>query len=113
MLGGYGAEGNTGMDTIRLEQYQPDGVTRVMWRCPPPFELYQFECGYEYFGGFGDPGGLPEVFGGGDAMLGPWNPYNQSDNNRGEFIYGSPDGVNDGIILILTSGSELDAYGHG
>jgi hypothetical protein len=113
IIGGYGAEGSPGRDVIRLEAWDPDG-DRVGWRCPPPFEEECFTCGYELFGGgFGSAGGLPEVFGGGDAWNGPWYPYNQSDNNRGEFIYGAPDGVNDGVILVLTNGSELDAYNGG
>jgi hypothetical protein len=110
IIGGYGAEGTLGTDVIRLEYEDPEG-TRLGWRCPPPFPEECFQCGYELFGGgFNQPGGLPEVFGGGDAFHGPWNPYNQSDDNRGEFIYGAPDGVPDGVILVLTSGSELDAY---
>jgi hypothetical protein len=111
MIGGYGAEGAIGTDVIRLEPFDPDG-NRYEWRCPPPFpEDNCFLCGYEPFtGSFGQPGGLPEVFGGGDAFNGPWNPYNKSETNPDEFIYGSPDGVPDGVILVLTNGSEVEKY---
>lgn len=111
LIGGYGARGTVGIDIIRLEPEDPNG-NRVAWRCPEPFgEDYCFTCGYEMFGtGWGSPGGLPEVFGGGDAWLGPWNPYNKSEDHPDEFIYGAPDGVPDGVILVLESGAEVQAY---
>lgn len=111
MLGGYGSEGTTGTDVIRLIWYDPEGDT-VNWQCPPPFgESYCFKCGYELFNGaFNIPGGLPEVFGGGDEWHGPWNPYNKSAETPDEFIYGAPDGVPDGVILVLTNGSEVEKY---
>lgn len=111
ILGGYGAEGTIGTDIIRLEYLDPDG-NRVAWRCPPPFGTqYCFLTGYELFNGaFNVPGGLPEVFGGGDSWNGPWNPYNKSDTNPDEFIYGAPDGVPDGVIIVLTNGAEIEGY---
>lgn len=110
LLGGYGSQGTQGMDVIRLIWYSPGGET-LSWRCPPPFDFDCFDLGYELFtGGFHVPGGLPEVFGGGDEWNGPWNPYNQSENNPGEFIYGAPDGVKDGVIIVLDSGSEVQGY---
>jgi prepilin-type N-terminal cleavage/methylation domain-containing protein len=116
ILGGYGAEGTMGSDVIRLEAFEPPpSSTRIYWNCPPPFDPHCFACGYEPFGqgGFGQPGGLPEVFGGGDLTTGPWYPYNKSQKNPDEFIYGAPDGIPDGVILILTSGSEVDSFQKG
>lgn len=109
IMGGYGAEGTLGIDVIRLIWFNPDGET-LFWRCPPPYPFDCFYLGYELFGGFGDPGGLPEVFGGGDEWNGPWNPYNKSDTNPDEFIYGAPDGVPDGVVLVLTNGSEVEKF---
>jgi hypothetical protein len=110
ILGGYGAEGTQGMDVIRLIWFNPDGDS-LHWRCPPPFDFDCFYLGYDLFtGSFGQPGGLPEVFGGGDEWNGPWNPYNKSENNPDEFIYGAPDGVKDAVILVLDSGSEVAAF---
>lgn len=110
MIGGYGSEDTTGTDVIRLIWFNPDG-DRLHWRCPPPFDFDCFYVGYELFtGSFGQPGGLPEVFGGGDEWNGPWNPYNKSEENPDDFIYGSPDGVPDGVILVLTNGSEVEKF---
>jgi hypothetical protein len=110
IMGGYGAEGTLGIDVIRLIWYNPDGDT-LHWRCPPPFNFDCFYLGYELFtGGFGQPGGLPEVFGGGDEWNGPWDPYNKSEENPDEFIYGAPDGVPDGVVIVLTNGSEVESF---
>jgi len=107
ILGCYGARGTDGFDVIRLRGNDPDG-DRVHWRSPPPFDADAFYCGFEDFtGGFGQPGGLPEVFGGGDAWTGPWYYYNEGGRNEGEFLYGAPDGVADGVILVLTDGSNV------
>jgi prepilin-type N-terminal cleavage/methylation domain-containing protein len=112
MMGGYGAEGTLGTDCIRLEYLTPPpGNAQICWRCPPPFDFNCFCVGYEPFtGAWGQPGGLPEVFGGGDVENGPWWPYNKSETNPDEFIYGAPDGVKDGVILVLTNGSEVEKY---
>jgi prepilin-type N-terminal cleavage/methylation domain-containing protein len=110
IMGGYGAEGALGTDVIRLIWWDQNGEG-LPWNCPPPFPEDCFYLGYDLFnGGFGSPGGLPEVFGGGDANNGPWNPYNKSSDNPDEFIYGAPDGVPDGVILVLTNGSEVNSY---
>ncbi len=119
MLGGYGAQGTRGQDAIRLEAWDasaaeagnyPSGDNKLFWRCPPPFEFDSFYLGYEKFGSFGDPGGLPDVFGGGDSNNGPWWPYNKGETHYDDFVYGAPDGVKDGVILVLTNGSEVNAY---
>jgi hypothetical protein len=123
ILGGYGAEGTKGVDIIRLEDKAPDG-SEVGWRSPPPFPFHSFLVGYvPFIKAFGEAGGLPEVFGGGDAWNGPWEPYNASvttiddkpavdpdhplyDATPGKFIYGAPDGVPDGVIIVLTDRKE-------
>ena len=110
MLGAYGSGRTNGMDIIRLIWWNPAGE-RLFWRSPPPFAEDSFYLGYEYFDdGFDEPGGLPEVFGGGDEWNGPSWPYNKSEEHMDQFIYGAPDGVEDGIILVLTNGSEVMAY---
>ncbi len=110
ILGGYGSHMTTGIDVIRTVWWDLQTGERLHWRCPPPHEVDAFDVGYEYFGGFHDPGGLPEVFGGGDASNGPWWPYDESDTYRGDVIYGAPDGIPDGVIMVLNNGAEVTAY---
>jgi len=106
IIGCYGSSGVEGLDVIRLTDSSPDAY-RVGWRTPPPFDANAFECGYSDFtGSFGSPGGLPEVFGGGDEHTGPWFYYNEGGRAGGDFIYGAPDGVPDGVILVLTDGGQ-------
>jgi hypothetical protein len=113
ILGVYGALGTDGLDVIRLEPDAPDG-SPVHWRLPPPFSDMGFQCGYQDFtGSFYSPGGLPEVFGGGDENTGPWWYYNEGGGNSGEFIHGAPDGVPDGVIMVLTeSATPFKEVGH-
>jgi len=107
MLGAYGSQRTHGADVIRMIWWNPDGE-RLHWNSPPPFPEDTFYLGYEYFtSAFGQPGGLPEVFGGGDEWNGPSYPYNKSEAYPDQFIYGSPDGIQDGVILVLTNGSEV------
>lgn len=101
ILGCYGSDRTEGFDVIRLIWWNPYG-DRVSWRCPEPFEDSCWQCGYEDLTGYNQPGGLPEVFGGGDQWSGPWWYYNKGGGNEDDFIYGAPDGVNDGVILVLT-----------
>ena len=107
MLGGYGSESTEGMDVIRLVPYNPVGQ-RLSWRCGyEGGEEYCFKLGYELFtGDYDEPGGLPEVFGGGDESTGPWTPYFDFEEDPPEFVYGAPDGVKDGVILVLTNGQD-------
>ncbi len=107
ILGCYGSEGVTGLDVIRLMDSAPDG-SPVHWRTPPPFNEDAYYCGYDDFtGGWGGSGGLPEVFGGGDEWTGPGYFYNEGGRNEGEFLYGAPDGVPYGVILVLTDGGSV------
>jgi len=47
----------------------------------------------------------PEVFGGGNFGLMPQFPYYQA--GSGDWMYGAPDGLPDGVIIVLISGSDL------
>jgi type II secretory pathway pseudopilin PulG len=104
ILGVYGAQLAGGLDVIRLEGITPDGDS-VSWRYAAPRTPDADMCGYEEAdGSWGKPIGLPEVFGGGDERTGPWWYYNEGGRNEGDFIYGAPDGVPDGVILVLVDG---------
>ena len=49
------------------------------------------------------------VTGGGDAWTGPYYPYESGP--KGAYIYGSPDGHRDGIIMTLAAGAEVTLRG--
>jgi len=108
----YGSQSQEGMDIIRLHDRTPDGE-EVLYRMPGPWldppsmsmGYAQLRVGWPPWVGSGGCG-LPEVSGGGDAYTGPYFPYNSGP--MGEYIYGSPDGHRDGIILALASGAEMD-----
>jgi hypothetical protein len=48
---------------------------------------------------------LPEVFGGGDLNNNPYFPYEPTKEGV-NFYYGAPDGLEDGLILVLTDSGE-------
>jgi len=112
MLGLYGAYTSEGADAIRLEQSCntcPDqGDQGLRYQLPSPFDNYLFYLSWMPL--HDRKGGMPEVAGGGSEIKGPWLPYDGSEEYRGAFIYGAPDGHNDGIVLVLTPGEEVQAY---
>ncbi|HDS29766.1 MAG TPA: type II secretion system protein [Firmicutes bacterium] len=98
MLGGFGHESTKGMDVIRLR-----GEGDYSSRGPDDnFAAY-----------FTVPLMLPEVFGGGGPQndgtdINPIFPYEPLDEGT-EFYYGAPDGLPDGVIIVLTdSASNLN-----
>lgn len=104
ILGCYGDIGTLGLDIIRLDAYLDNG-SHPRWRYPASFAHVEIYCGYDDFSRLhGEAGGLPEVFGGGDEETGPWYYYNEGGRNYGDFIYGAPDGIPDGVILVLVDG---------
>ena len=46
----------------------------------------------------------PEVYGGGQRGLMPQFPYYKSGTHA--WMFGAPDGFRDGVIIVLTSGSD-------
>jgi hypothetical protein len=104
ILAGYGSEGTEGMDVIRLEPFNPH-KDLLVWRLLYDQAEEIIYCGYGYPRGIGTSGGLPEVFGGGDAWNGPQYPYVNPDTS--DVIYGAPDGIPDGIILVATDTASL------
>jgi len=112
LLCAYGSANQEGLDIIRMHDRTPDGE-EILYRMPPPwpdppdmgFGWAQIRVGWPPWVGGGGCG-LPEVCGGGDAIKGPRFPYDSGTTHT--FIYGSPDGHNDGIILVLAAGAEMD-----
>jgi type II secretory pathway pseudopilin PulG len=82
ILGVFGGSSTKGMDLIRVEGGGE----------------YRKPAGFKYAVDML----VPEVFGGGAQTLNPYFPYVDGD----AFIFGSPDGLPDGIILVLTSGAD-------
>jgi len=107
ILGAYGAERTEGMDVIRLEPFNPDGEL-LTWCFPEDLSEEIIYCGYGYPRDDGTSGGLPEVFGGGDAWNGPMYPYVNPDT--GNLIYGAPDGIPDGVLLVVTDGASQTTF---
>ena len=115
ILGGYGSPRTDGLDVIRLtteegaaastqggaisgkisgQTYQ-DHSDPMRDASHPDFDV---EIGYSN----------PEVFGGGERGLMPQFPYYQA-GTRG-WLFGAPDGYRDGVILVLTSGSDSEKF---
>jgi prepilin-type N-terminal cleavage/methylation domain-containing protein len=115
MLGGYGSPRTDGMDVIRLTcedgsaaslkngntadamdgvisgEYYQDQSDPDRDASHPDFDV---EVGYSN----------PEVFGGGERGLMPQFPYYAAGTRA--WMFGAPDGYRDGVVLVLTSGSD-------
>ena len=112
MLGGYGSPRTDGLDVIRLTK--EDGQTASI----PAFGPHQGYISGEHYQNHSvidsdtsHPDyntwvfySNPEVFGGGERGLMPQFPYLQSGTRA--WMFGAPDGYRDGVILVLTSGSD-------
>jgi prepilin-type N-terminal cleavage/methylation domain-containing protein len=118
ILAAYGSFGTEGLDVIRMHAKTPptpddDSEYEILYRMPAPwpdppdmsFGYAQIRVGWPPWPGSGGCG-LPEVSGGGDPFHGPHYPYDSGPKKA--YIYGSPDGHRDGLVLVLASGSEMD-----
>jgi type II secretory pathway pseudopilin PulG len=83
IMGVYGADQTKGMDVVRLTG-QGNYVRNINKNFPYDVHL-----------------ALPEVMGGGNSTKLPEYPYK---NDTGNWIFGAPDGIDDGIIYV-TSGT--------
>ena len=108
IMGVYGAFGTNGQDAIRLETHDFNG-NQLWYHQPPPWNPTVPTYYSDIFCGYGDDvsgEGMPEVAGGGNAFDGPWYPYDFPNGDYGDYVYGAPDGVPDGIILLLHAGAD-------
>ena len=87
ILGGFGSDGTKGIDILRLNGA---GDYRT-W--PQSTWIYDIP----FLG--------PELFGGGDAGNLPYFPYDPTAESV-EFPYGAPDGLEDGVVIVLTDSGE-------
>lgn len=116
ILGGYGSPRTDGMDVLRLTtlegaaastqggaisgaisgQYYQDHLAPTESRSHPDYPDVQVQYSN------------PEVFGGGERGLMPQFPYTQPGTKA--WMFGAPDGYRDGVILVLTSGSDSEKF---
>jgi prepilin-type N-terminal cleavage/methylation domain-containing protein len=116
MLGGYGSPRTDGMDVIRLTTMDAQAASQPQYGGINGYiggEYYQdhsdltrsashpdFEVRVQYSN--------PEVFGGGERGIMPQFPYYEA-GTRG-WLFGAQDGYRDGVILVLTSGSDSEKF---
>lgn len=116
MLGGYGSPRTDGMDVIRLttkdglaastqggamsgvidSNFYEDHSAPGANHSHPDFPNIQVQYSN------------PEVFGGGQRGQMPQFPYYQAGTHA--WMFGAPDGYRDGVILVLTSGSDSEKF---
>jgi prepilin-type N-terminal cleavage/methylation domain-containing protein len=113
MIGGYGSPRTDGMDVIRLTC--EDGQTASIPGLTSPHDgimdgqFYQDHNDLDRDASHPDfdvevAYANPEVFGGGERSIMPQFPYYTSGTKA--WLFGAPDGYRDGVILVLTSGSD-------
>jgi prepilin-type N-terminal cleavage/methylation domain-containing protein len=118
MLGGYGSPRTDGMDVIRLTTL--DGSAASF---PPGNGSINGVINGEFYQNKQDPTASnshpdyplvrvgysnPECMGGGERGLMPQFPYTESGSKA--WIFGAPDGYRDGVIIVLTSGSDSQKF---
>jgi len=115
MLGGYGSPRTDGMDVIRLTLQDGSaastGTTAFNGYCAGHY--YQDHSDRERAASHPDYNiqvnySNPEVFGGGERGLMPQFPYLAAGSRA--WMFGAPDGFRDGIILVLSSGSDSEKF---
>ena len=118
MLGGYGSPRTDGMDVLRLTIRTGEAASTQ----GGAFDGYISGSYYEDHTSEDDPPpnshpnypdvqvtySNPECFGGGERGLMPQFPYLQAGSNA--WMFGAPDGFRDGVILVLTSGSDSEKF---
>jgi type II secretion system protein G len=118
MLGGYGSPRTDGLDVIRLTTREGQAASAF-----PGSTAIAGAIDDEYYQDHSDPDSdrshpdfenvqvtysNPEIYGGGERGLMPQFPYYESGTNA--WMFGAPDGFRDGVILVLTSGSDSEKF---
>lgn len=91
MLGGYGAKTTAGEDVIRNIMVPGETFYDKPMDSFPDILV-----------------GLPEVYGGGNAEIHPMFPPKDIVGN--DWLYGAPDGIKDGVVVVLTGSGTSGAY---
>jgi type II secretion system protein G len=114
ILGGYGSPRTDGMDVIRLTTKTGEAASTVGSAITGVIDSNFYEDhtsvdaaavqSHPDFPNLQVAYSNPEVFGGGERGQMPQFPYYQA-GTRG-WMFGAPDGYRDGVVLVLTSGSD-------
>jgi prepilin-type N-terminal cleavage/methylation domain-containing protein len=111
MLGGYGSPRTDGMDVMRLTTLEGQAASTQGGAISGYItgQTYQDHLNPDRDASHPDYDvevvySNPEVFGGGQRDLMPQFPYTEAGTDA--WIFGASDGFRDGVILVLTSGSD-------
>jgi prepilin-type N-terminal cleavage/methylation domain-containing protein len=110
LLGGYGASRTIGYDALRMGDWNAGdegGFAFVGAQDTDPIQYYQSvdNPGEES----DNPIMFPEAMGKGENLNYPFWPYKAPENDS--WLYASPDGSPDGVVLTLTAGSDSEKAG--
>jgi prepilin-type N-terminal cleavage/methylation domain-containing protein len=118
MLGGYGSPRTAGLDVIRITSEDGRSCTLLPGATEGAIsgEYYQNHRDLKADNSHPDfpnvtPGvaySNPEVFGGGERGIMPQFPYYESVDHA--WMFGATDGHKDGIVLVLTAGSDSKKF---
>ena len=117
ILGGYGSPRTSGMDVIRMTSEEGTAASSPEYAAINGFcsgQAYQDHSAPEENRSHPDFPEIevaysnPEVFGGGERGLMPQFPYYEVGSKA--WLFGAPDGYRDGVILVLTSGSDSEKF---
>ncbi|MFH1515255.1 MAG: type II secretion system protein [bacterium] len=101
-LGGYGSMRTDGADVIRLTDQAGRAINNMSGYTGGGY--YEAHPNYTRTQSSPIMFSSPECFGGGERGKMPYFPYLDPANK--EWIYGAPDGRDDGVIIALTSGTD-------
>jgi len=123
ILGGYGSPRTDGMDVIRLTVAVGTGANAYSQACSTLGGAMEGMISGYYYQDHQNPTedrshpefpdvqvvySNPEVFGHGEMGLMPQFPYYQAGTKA--WMFGASDGLRDGVILVLTSGSDSEKF---
>ncbi len=112
VLGGYGSPRTDGMDIIRMTKKDGRAASTFSTAISGALENWYYDNHQDPDGSTSHPDyplvqvhySNPEIYGGGERGTMPTFPYHQAGTQA--WLFGAPDGYRDGVILVLTSGSD-------
>ena len=101
-LGGFGSQRTDGLDVIRITDEEGSAIDNLLGYSGGGY--YEPHPNYPRTESTRILFSSPEVFGGGERGRMPYFPY--LDPATEDWLYSAPDGYRDGVILVLTSGTD-------